>query len=386
MRSRKCAFGILLIVSLMMQSACWNNRDLTELAIPTGIAIDKTEEGRILLSVQIARPASLAGKESGGGGGDKKPVFIVTQEADTIFEALRNVLFKTSNKIFYSTSQITVISEEVAREGIADIIDFLQRDHETQYKAEFIIAKGASAREILEVESEEEDVPARHIADSVRNSDAHAKSIKTMLIDIIKEISLKGKHLVVGVVSKVDQKTITAEGAAAFYEDKLVGWLSPEETRGYLFAVGKVKSTIINFPNPYQQQKKVSVEVIRASSKLGIQWENDKPVFTIKIKTEGNIAEQQDGGNLTTKEALNKSEQLFEEQIRNEVEEIVRISQEEYKSDIFGFGEVLHKYHLGYWRSVEQNWKETYSKTPVKIEVDAKIRRSGLIKSPVEAK
>ncbi len=366
----------------LLQTGCWNNRDLAQLSIGTGIGIDKAGEGRILITVQIVKPSSAMKKGQGSGTGDKKSVTNVTQVGDSVFEALRDILKKVNNKIFLSAAQIIIIGEDIARDGVADILDFFERDHEIQIKTNIAIAKGITARELLEMNSEASEIPAGYIAETLENGDGRAKTIKTMLIDLSKIIEMPGKQMVIGTVSKNESKTVDAEGTAVFYTDKLVGWLSPEETRGYLFAAGKVKSTIITFWNPSSPQKRVSVEIIRSSSKLGVEWENGRPVFTIKIKSEGNLADQQDGGDLTEKDVLDQCEQELRQQIMRDVEEMLKISQKQCKSDILGFGEIIHKYHLKYWRGAEANWKEIFSQTPVKIEVEAKIRRSGLIARP----
>jgi spore germination protein KC len=386
-RTTKGFIIILLTFIQLMQTGCWNNRDLAQLSIATGIGIDKTGEGRILLTVQVAKPSSIVGKGKGGGGtGEKKAASNVTQEGDTIFQALRDILNKTNNKIFFSAVQIIIIGEDIARDGVSDLLDFFERDHETQYKTEIVIAKGITARELLEVDNATTDISASYIAETVKNNEDRAKTAKTMLIDIAKILNSTGKQIVVGTVCKIDNRTIDAEGAAVFSADKLVGWLSPEETRGYLFADGKLKSTIITIPNPYLKQKKVSVEIIRSSSKLGVEWKNGKPVFTIKIKAEGNFGDQQDGGDLTAKETLDKCEQQLRQVIMKEIEDMLDISQVKYESDILGFGEIIHRHYLGYWRGAEPDWKGIYSQTPVNIDIEAKIRRSGLISRPAEPK
>lgn len=386
MRSIRSLSVVLLIFIQLIQTGCWNNRDLAQLSIATGIGIDRTGEGRILLTIQIAKPSSIVGQGKGGGAGEKKAVSNVAQEGDTVFEALRAILKETNNRIFLSAAQIIIVGEDIARNGISDVLDFFERDHETQYKTEIVIAKGITAKELLEVDSMTSDIPASYIAETVKNNDERAKTAKTMLIDISRIMGMTGKQLIVGTVGKNGKRTVDTEGSAVFNTDKLAGWLSQEETRGYLFAAGKVKSTVITIPNPASQQKKVSVEIIRSGSKLGVEWENGKPVFTIKIKTEGNFGDQQNGGGLTAKESLEECERLLKQQIMQEVESMMKISQKEYKSDILGFGEMIHRYHSGYWKGAEQNWREIYSRAPLKLDVEVKIRRSGLITRPAESK
>jgi len=59
-------------------------------------------------------------------------------------------------------------------------------------------------------------------------------------------------------------------------------------------------------------------------------------------------------------------------------------TQQEYSSDIFGFGVEVHKYHPQYWKKVKKNWDDIFSTLPVELQVDAKIRRTGLVNNPIK--
>jgi len=58
-------------------------------------------------------------------------------------------------------------------------------------------------------------------------------------------------------------------------------------------------------------------------------------------------------------------------------------AQDEYSSDIFGFGMQVHKYHPQYWKKAQDEWDRIFSRLPADIQVDAKIRRTGIIINPV---
>ena len=53
--------------------------------------------------------------------------------------------------------------------------------------------------------------------------------------------------------------------------------------------------------------------------------------------------------------------------------------QEDYQSDIFGFGEVIHRANPKAWKQLESNWDQEFSTLEVSVKVDAKIRRVGTI-------
>jgi len=383
--------AIMVIAVLCMPIAalagCWNNRDLTDINIVTALGIDKTEDGRILLAVQIAEPAAVQAAASGkgkGGSTQAKPVIVVTHEGETVFDALRGMLAKVDKKLFLSTSQVLILGERLAEEGLFEAIDFLQRDHEVNYKMAVLVAKGAAPKEILEIETDMDPISAVYIKDTAENTVSRAKAKRTILIDLIKEMSDKGKQPVIGQITKVDEKMVNTEGAAVFKDGKLKGWLDPNETRGYLFATGKVQSTIVNIPAEDGNNGKISMEVVRSDGKAGVKFKSGEPsLLTIKVTLEANIGEYSGIEGMLSPEKLHALEHALEQEIKGEIGSVFKLAQQEFSSDIFGFGTQVHKYHLQYWKKVKDNWDDVFSRLPVDIEVDAKIRRTGIIKDPI---
>jgi len=58
--------------------------------------------------------------------------------------------------------------------------------------------------------------------------------------------------------------------------------------------------------------------------------------------------------------------------------------QKEYSSDIYGFGQYVHKYHPQYWKNAKESWDDIFSNLPADIQVDAKVLGTGVVKSPLK--
>lgn len=368
----------------LMLAGCWNNKDLTDINIVSALGIERTEEGKILVTVQVVEPSAIQSTSSGkgkGGGTQLKPVFNVSYAGETVFEALRGMLSKVDKKLFLSTVQVLILGENLAREGIDKAIDFFLRDHEVGYKMDVLVAKDASPREILDVETEMESIQGMYIKGTIENTVSRGTAMRIMLIDLIKDMGSSGKQLVIGQIKKAGQKEVWTEGSAVFRDCKLVGWLDSYETRGYLFATGKVKSAIINIQ---VDRGKVAMEIIGSKGKVDVQFKNGKPAFlTIKVELEANVGEYDVKGKLELPDSLINLEKNLSEEVKREIKKALDRTQKDYASDIFGFGSYLHKYHPRYWEKVKGDWNDTFSRLPVNIEVDAKIRRIGLIKGPL---
>ena len=347
------------------------------------VGLDKATNGQFDYSVQIIKPSAIESRKQGG---SSVATETISSQGQTVFEAIRNLLSKTDKKLFYGHIQVIVIGEELARQGILNVMDMFVRNIETDKRAHIIIARGTTARNILAAEGEVQDIPAVEITNTLENVKSLPKIKETKLHEVIKNINSNGNNPVLGVVTtpETTEKLTVAEldftGAAVFNKDKLVGWLNPEETTGFLFIENKIKSGIINVNNPFDTRAKVAIEIIRSSTKKDVRFINGEPVIYIEVKQEGNMVDQQGEGDLTAPDKIKILENETAQVIKNEIYHVISLAQGEFQSDIFGLGDIVHKKNLKYWREVENNWNGEFSDLSVEVKVDSRIRRSGLIK------
>lgn len=381
-KGRKALLILLLIFPLLL-AGCWNNRPLTEINIVAGMGLERTEDGKILVTVQVAEPGAIQPASAGGGsGGEKsKPVFVASNEGETVFEALRGMLAVVDKKLFLSTAQVLIIGEKLAQEGIGEILNFFERDHEVSYLVDVIVAKDATPDELLRIESDMDTIPAVYIRGTVENTAARGTVKKTLLIDLFKDMDCKGRQPTAGQITKSSDKEVRTEGLAVFRDGKLAGWLNPYETRGFLFADNELKGGIVNVP---VDNGKAAFEIIRSKGSVSVEVEDGKPsMLIIRVNAEANVGEYGSGGRLDSLETLYMLEEKLGEEIGKEIEMALEKCQKEFASDIFGFGIYLHKYYPKCWKEVENDWHNIFSKLPADIRVDAKIMRVGLVINPV---
>lgn len=381
----KITIAAFLFMLPLFLTGCWNNRDLTEINIVSAFGIDRTEDGKVLLTAQVVEPAAIQSTSSGkgkGGGTQPKPVFVESYEGETVFEAIRGMLSIVDKRLFLSTAQILILGERLSENNINEVLDYFQRDHEVEYKMDVLVAKGITPKEILEMETDMDSIPAVYIKGTIENTVSRGTVKRTMLIDLVKDMGSSGRQLAIGKVTKAGEKEVRTEGTAVFRDGKLAGWLEPSETRGYLFATGKVKSAIVNIP---VDNGKIAMEIIRSKGKVNVEFENGEPaLLTVKVELEANVGEYEGKGKLDSPDSLHKLEELLGEEVKQEIRMTLDRTQKDYSSDIFGFGTQLHKYHPQYWKKAKDSWNDTFSKLPADIQVDAKISRTGVIKGPIK--
>lgn len=247
---KKVFLLMMVVLQIVTFSGCWNRREVNDLVIALAFGIDMTEDKDIQLTVQAVVPRKL-----GQDGSEGNATVTYTETGSTLFEALRKLNTVSSQKIYIGHIQLIVFGESIAREGIQKAIDFLERDHEFRRQAVPVVTKNMSAKELLEIESIYEALPAVHIVNMLGNNDAVGFSRDMTLLDVFEEFNSTGNNLVTGIVTKRGPelpqyvKGLRTQGTAVFDGEHLVGFLNPYETRGYLWVVGEIGSGILVIPH-----------------------------------------------------------------------------------------------------------------------------------------
>lgn len=400
--------AIFIISVLFATSGCWNRRELNTLAIIMAIGIDKApEDGKIKLTTQVLKPDEIKAPAATGGQGSPKGVWVLTSTGHTIFDAYRNATMQSDRKLYNSQTKVIVISEEMARAGVRPILDFFDRDHELRRLSWLLIAKG-EAKDIIEAEHEQEKIPAQAIESLVTASGATSMAVTVNLHEFLKMLANKATDPFASRIEIIAEeetekkaakkpkpeesqqngprKRMRLTGAAVFKDDKLAGWLNRPETRGLNWILGKVKSGIIIVKSPKDENQYVALEIIRASSKIIPEIRDGQVTITVEVEEEGNLGEQMSDVDLTTPEYFDSLERRQATVIKNEIAAVLRKAQKEWGTDIFGFGDAIHRKFPREWKKLEKKWDTEFSQIEVKVKVISTLMRFGLHTAPAGTK
>ncbi|RCX13282.1 spore germination protein KC [Fontibacillus phaseoli] len=390
----KRILGLLLLTlaASFLLSGCWNRRELNELGIAVAAGVDKVGD-KYRLSVQIAIPGQVASKKVGS---PQAPATLFTSEGDTLFEAARRMSQSSPRKIYFAHLRMFIIGESLARQGIAEVLDLLFRDHEFRTDFYFAVSKENTAEETLKIMTPIETIPANKLFTSLQTSEKIWSPTKAVTLDeLINDLSSKGKHPVLTGLEirgdkNIGEKKINVEniytpshlvysGFAVFKSDRLIGWLNEKESRGYRLILGDVKSSVNHVK--CRDQGKVVLETLRTSAKVKGSMVKSRPHINIRFSAEGNVGSVECSGlDLTKPETIQKLETEMEQMTVRLIETVIQKVQTEYKVDIFGFGEAIRRSNPKAWKSMKEDWDERYfPNLPVHIQVDYHIRRTGTI-------
>ena len=388
----KLKLMLFLVLASLLLSGCWSKRELNELAIVVALGIDKVDDD-YEVSIQVVDPSEISSKQPSSG---RSPVVTYHAKGKSVFEAIRRMTTITPRKPYFSHLQIVVIGEELAKEGLNEPLDFIARDHEFRNDFDVIVSHEATAKEVLNILTPIEKIPANKLLNSIQVSEKSFGSTLSVSTDeLLNTLSSKEKSAVLSAVEihgdtklGIDQTNVERiktpvilkyAGIAVFKEDKLVGVLSEEESTYYNFLNNKIESTIQVIACP--KGGELSTEITKSTSKIKGTFKNSQPKITITIDITQNIGEVNCDINLTKDKTIHLIDKKTEEKIKEHTEKTLKIIQKDYKLDILAFGEALHRTDPKEWKKIQKEWSTIYPEVTVNIEVHVTTQGLGTIQN-----
>lgn len=117
-------FIVVIMFSLLL-TGCWGSSEIDTLAINVAIGLDKAGD-KCKVSSQIINLRAIAVGENA----NESPVILFEKEGVDIDEAMLKMTSKSSRKLFNLHLRMLVISEEVARRGIKNVVEYFLRNNE----------------------------------------------------------------------------------------------------------------------------------------------------------------------------------------------------------------------------------------------------------------
>ena len=394
---RTLAILLLIITAVPFLGGCWNQKELTELAFVMALGVDRGENGKgYNLTFQIVNPGNVNTGQMGGGGG--LPIAVYKSSGVNLTDAARNATKKISRTLYFAHTNVVVISEKLAKkEGVVNILDALDRDPVFRTTTQLVIARGTTAEEMLSTLTILDKLPVNNLTKSLQvTENMLGENFKITIDDFISGLVSTGKlpiangfQLVGGknkgkyksnLDSTIPEVIIKTDGLAIFKKGKLKGWIDGKEARGAVWVLDKIKGTDVNI-DWKGKKNAISLITLRSKTKVSATVKNDKPVIHVAIENEGNVSQADLPIKLTDPDVIGKIEQKMENSIQKEVLDTIKSAQKQ-RSDIFGFGDAVHRTDPKLWKRISKDWDNQFAELKVTVKVDSYLRRSGIRTNP----
>jgi len=382
-------FKLLILPIIFFLTGCYNYREINDLAITSAIGIDKIND-EFIMTFQVINTQKASGTDNA----TLNPNIIIYEgRGKTIQEASRKIILESPKRAYANHISLLIISEEIAKEGINDILDLLLRDPESRKQFLVLISKNAKSKDILEILTPLETINSQNIVDSITSDSTYLGITQNItfenLLDmylnenkeiILPSIEIKGNNNEgenkENIESSTPKTRLILSTFAIFKKDKLIGYTTEEESISINIINNKIKNTLITTQCENDKDKYMTIELI--NSKTTTAASKDKLEINISVKANGTISEINCNIDLEKSSNVKKIETIFEKHLQNQIKNSISNFQNKYQTDIFNFKDLFYKTNPKFYYKIKDNYNNTHFKDiKINTKIDIELKEKG---------
>ena len=368
---------ILLLLIIFLLTGCYDQKELNTVAIMTATEINKVDN-EFIVNAQVVNPQSKDTVNV------QAPFIIYEGKGKTIHEAYRQIKLQSSRYLYPNHMQILIINENIAKEDISQIVDLFLRIPDIRSEFNVLIGKNDN---ILSITTPIDDISSTSILDTMETNNKYLGITNFVTFNEFANMDLnKNLEVILPSIEAIDyteEATTTTNtektkieslyklnNLAIFKNNKLLGYLTKDESITYNLIKNKAKSILIT--KECEENKYMTVEA--TDIKSDINTKNKE--INIKIEMTGNINETMCSIKLNDEKNIKKIEENLNKYIENKINTSINNIRKNYNSDIFGFLDLIYKKDYNNYKKIKDTWYESEFQN-IKINIKSSINIIG---------
>jgi Ger(x)C family germination protein len=360
----------------LLMAGCWDRVEVNDLAIVIAFSIDKEANGEYRLSVQVPLVSNLGGPNGGGGGtsGDKA-YYVDSATGKTLREANSVLQARMSRQLFYAHHRVIVIGEELAREGLREVLDIVARFPENRLTAYLVLAKGKGI-DTLQAQPSFERFSGEAMRELIKK-----ETIPVSVKDMAQMLNTPGVDAYLPYVTTIHShpkgksKEIQIIGVAQFRGDRMVGVFHDEAARGLRWF--RHQFTPFATQVALTEKENVSVQFDKGMAEIKPVIRQGRIRFSINVYASATVIENMTSADLSKAANMAALERKLSMHITESVKKTLAQMRQQW-TDTIGLGLVLARKYPREWRSeLRKHWNERLAQVDFRVQTKAEITNIG---------
>lgn len=389
----------LLLITIFL-AGCWDRIEIEEFAFVSVIGLDEGEHGKVRVTFLIINPQIGTSTNIQV---DEPPNDIITFLSDDLVSCRELASTSVARRLTFSHTKAIIVSEAFAKsDRFFPMLEATQRDRDFRRDINLIVCK-EKASEFIRNNHPPFDIRASKYYEFITSrwedvgfvplSNLHRLSLRTLddlglfLVtyattkpdDPKKNFDSEG-DFIAGQIDKLDENPLQMMGSAVFKKGKMIGKMTGDETRlSQILRPNVITNNILaTFPDPLNEEEKVSAKIARRKNKIKIKITDDYPIIDVTVPLVLSItsipSETDYVTNIKNQELLKNSIQKRMESITME---LVKKTQKEFGGEPFLWSEIARRKFWLFEDFNKYNWPEKYKNAKVTVKYDIRIEDFG---------
>ena len=393
-RGYKGLVALLLLIALSIGLISWESdvlpraREIAQVKLIRTMALDRGEGSPLKITV-----SGNLRKE--GDGGQAQPPLLLSQEAMTISAGCTGLEQQSDGFVELGHLTEFVIGEELAREGLQGIADYVSRDFSMRMESKLFLVSGATGEEALKGAASRNSAITDQLTAISLDRSLGGKEWPYTFRQLVSQLEDNGCALlpVLTLTDNPDydaegsgetpEKKIALTGLAFFQETRLVDYLTPEESKGAALVNNQDQLDTIEVK--LSDGSVASVQLLYAQRRLEPEFDPQGHLtgLTVHIRTTGELNELYGTANPSQPDILEQMSQGFREQLRLWVQAALDRSQQE-GADFLHLRRSLLTVSPLHANRILEEWDQVFPELELKVEIQGQVERSYDIDQPMQ--
>jgi spore germination protein len=362
-------------------TGCWDSVEVEERAFITGVAVDLAEEQGEKTTYEMTSQAVVpAGLGTATGAGSGKAFRNLHQTGESLYDINASISRQASDKVNIEHLDVVIVSKDIAEETglFPNVLDVFVRQQNMRRGILFAIGD-EKAKDILNVEAEQEKVPAQYVKKLLEN-EQNPITTEPVRVGDVQEDLLSNRSFIIPKLSVFSKNSINYEGLAVFRgkTGQMVDTLTGDDAKGLNMIIGKHQQGSITADIEDDQ---ITYSISEGSSKIKlINKDKNNLVFQVDIDLTAQIREFTGSLDFYKQKNMEKVEKVLKEEIKKISEDAAKKVKDDLQVDVLTFGNYLRIHHYSLWKEVEKDWdygENHFAKSDININVNTTVQTPG---------
>ncbi|SEH83104.1 spore germination protein AC [Halobacillus karajensis] len=366
------------MVMLILLTGCWDIKEIEDVGIIVGVGLDvDSNDDNLTMVNQYVVPGKIPTQQDSSP--QSVPFQNISMTGDTFFEIIRMNSLESNRPPNYTHLKSILSSTKIFEKERADqVLDIFIRDHEFRRTTPVFITRDP-VLDILNTEPEKEVFPAIQIKSLSENYQINNKNPKNLTVgDMSQYISEKKSFLIPGVSLEEGKVKSSGAGIIEAKSSHYLGWIDIDDMEGVRYMHNNVVGGFIYLKEEKLKEGPVILEIKGANTKFKTNVQGDDLKMKVQVNISSVLAEDWGlGRNVFKKSWKNELEEAANETIKEKIERILELAQQEYQTDFLNLSKWVQIHEPKYWEKHEKEWDKLFPELDISVDVHTEITDFG---------
>lgn len=389
-RMISCLLAAVALLPLLLFTGCIQGVQTSELALVEAVGIDRTDDGRLKLTLQIFAPRGSGSATAVDS--SKNNSAILTATGDTISQAVEQANQMQGKTMFLGHNRVIVLGQSLVSESIQPILSFFDRSENTRQNARVLVS-AVTAEEIVSTGVQQGILSAESLEAMIRQGEESDGALECNYFSLSMQLDDTGGSALIPVIRPLPEEETQSqsqdssssgeegvsmaqlnhfqlEGTALIQNYALTTVFSQEVTKGLCFLLNESDYPVLVLSH---EDTTLSAQLHQSSSSWSVSGEG----AVLSVQAKASIDELLQPGERESENDFTQMEQLAGEEIASLCQSAYR-EVTAYQANVLDLMDQLKWSDGDAWEAMKEKPEEFLAGLSLQVEVEVTFDRTGL--------